>query len=295
MEPSDSDVLVQIAYASDLVRETSLALRLTQRVTATAQLLLQRYYAQLSITEQTAVWIAGAAILISSKLSNEPRHLRDIANVLHDRLMEREGVAEKVTINKKQVRQPLEFYGAEGYHWKLALLDAERTVMIALGFRLTVELPHKFVLVFLNTLRETAGAPNWTETGVEVFKDILQSAWNYANDLLLSPLCVQEEPEVLAVACIQRALSECEVNLPTRWQTAFGCSAETSERVVTEIGKVYNLLPLRGRYVDYSRCHVFEQFSPLKERVVEREERGQEKSKSKWGQRKRRRFEDAVV
>ncbi|KAI0567141.1 cyclin-L1 [Gracilaria domingensis] len=276
----------QLAFASDFVRESCLALSLSQRVCANSQMLLHRFYTQVSLIAHNTVWAAGACVNLSAKLADEPRSLRHVANVLYDRLVDRQNVCvETVAIEGRNYRRPLNFYGAEGYDWKNALIETERHVLKELGFRLAVELPHNFVLIFVNTLRDKAGAPGWSE-GHGPFNTLLQAAWDYANDLLIDQICVREAPEVLACACISLATSHCEGTLPEGWEHVLGSSTEECQRLAKYLKDLYEHPIEKSCYRNFSNSTVLEHFS------VKLEEKAAGQTKHEM---KKRRFEEETA
>lgn len=258
---SDAEA-IQLAYAADLLRESATSLRLSHVACVSAQLLLQRFYTRVSLLAHNTIWAVGACLLISAKLADQPRNLRHIANVLHDRLCARENRADTVDWHGEKRRRPLEFYGAAGYDWKFELIATERHVLMELGFRLQAEVPHKFVLIFVNTLRDKARAPAWTERGANRFRRLLQIAWNFANDVMRIRVCVAEETETVACACIALAAESCGEELPGRWQKVFGCEAKDCERVKGSIRDSQRIASTKGKFVDHSLSDAFRDYHP---------------------------------
>lgn len=288
----------QIVYATDLARETAVALRLPHTVAASAQILLQRFYTTASLCDHCAVWAAGACVLLAAKVNSAPHSLRHVSNVLYSRLQDREGISRFATTSRTTSQsETLDFYGAEGYAWKIGILNTERAVLCILGFNVTVDMPHKFILVYVNTLREYAQANSWTDLPRNsVFRTLLQYAWNFANDALLLPSCVTETTDTIACACIHAASEEAGMRLPMGWQAIFGASSEQSRRVGHQIKSVYSLGRLRGTFIDFSRTSVFEKFHPPcpQNQKSEGEDAAQDFSSSPaYAKRKRMRFADA--
>lgn len=254
--------LHQLAYAADLTREAAVALRMPHSIASSAQLLLHRYFEKASLLDNAVVWVSGACLLLAAKAGGVPHSVRHIANVLHDRLVKRESNLKTARTDLKSESRVLDFYGAQGYDWKVGVLHTERRVLAAVGFRLTVDLPHKFVLVFVNALREQAVAPSWAEHTTSLFHTLLQTAWNFANDTLLLPTCAVERSEDIACACIFLSAKKLALCLPEGWQVIFGSCRVECIRVVKDIERIYSLGDLYGTFVDFSRTNTFSRFHP---------------------------------
>lgn len=303
---SEEEERSQLRYACDLIRDSCLALQLSSRVSANAQFLLQRFYALVSLKAHCSIWAVGAVILLAGKIVGEQRTLRNVANVLYDRILDREGLNQTILVDGKCRRKTLDFYGAEGYEWKLNLTETEYHVLKELGFRLAVELPHNFVLVFINTLREKAGAPKWTEEGVSEFRNLLQAAWNYANDCLLHRICVLEEPEAIACACISLAIGHSLIKLPPEWACVFGVDASGLKKVTAVVQKIGEVCQEQGQFVDYSNSLVFRELfeegrncstiNKLSDNLLcsRRKDRDSDAARPPKKKRRRSKFEDAV-
>lgn len=266
-----------LGHAADLMRSCAGSLRLSNATCVAAQLLLQRFYTQVSLHAHSTVWAAGACLLLAAKLCNEARSLRDVCSVVHDRLCAREGRGCRVEWEGLPRRRPLAFFAADGYDWKFGVLEAERHVLKVVGFRVGAETAHGYVLMFLNTLREKAGAGGWQTDGVVRWRRLLQKAWGLANGCMRGRVCVEVDVAVLACACVGVASVECGEGMVVGWERAFGCEIEECERVRKEVRRVVRIGDTRGMFVDYCEVEAL--------RFLREEERCS-------GKRKRSRFED---
>lgn len=248
---------LQLIYGCELIIACSRALRLPQPVAATGCVLFHRFFLDVSLRTHSHVWAASGALLLATKIEEQVRKIRDIANVLHAQLCVREGLGE---LAKDGQRVPLDFYGAFGYEWKRNIVQSELRILHELGFNVRVEHAHKFVLVFVNTLREKAHAGDWLNGG-HTWRDVLQSAWKYANGALRLRLCVLEKAEDIACACIALGAAEVKVDLPEGWNDVFGSSAQNMKRIEAEIRRLYTLSPAAGRFVDLADSGVLEMCS----------------------------------
>lgn len=73
---------------------------------------------------------------------------------------------------------------------KEEVLTMERILLKTLKFDLQVDHPYRFLIDYAKCLKGNPGTP----------KDFVQKAWNFTNDSLVTTLCLQWEPEIIAVA-----------------------------------------------------------------------------------------------
>jgi len=117
------------------------------------------------------------------------------------------------------------------YQLRQAVLKAERLILEKLGFNTFVELPHKFLLNYLNVL------------GLAKNRELAQTAWNYMNDSMRTVACVRFQPEVIATAAIFRAASALNISMhetPTPWWTLFDTCLEDIEHVCWLLTRLYD-------------------------------------------------------
>lgn len=250
--PSDVEEL-QLAYGADLISEAGRCLRLSQLVIVSAQTLFHRFYAVTSLQAHSHLWSASAALLVATKAEEQGRRIRDIANVVHYCFCAREKIG---TLDAEGRPTPLEYYGEPGYEWKSTIVTAERHMLKELGFHVLTDSPHKFVLVFMNTLRDKAGFADWSDKRASSLRDVLRAAWKYANDAHRGRAPVLEKPEALACACISLAAQNCEEELPAGWEVVFGSDDVSCRRICAAIKRLCSLGPTAGRFVDLAKYGV---------------------------------------
>lgn len=275
------------SHAADLARDISRSLKLSIRALATSQLLVHRFYMSFDNSQMarpSSPWVSAACVLLSAKSCNLDISIRHVATSLHDRVCARVRDAKHVVIKGEVVRRPLQFFGADGVAWRVTIVETEGIILRTLQFRLLVELPHQFVLLFVNTLREKAGTSGWRSGRNDGWDGLLQRAWNFANDVMLSPVCATEGAEHVACGCILLAAREMG-GLPKGWLTVFGSSDEIVERIGREIMAVYEIDGLGVKVFNDGACDI------LAAVCGEREANGSGNGMER--QRKRRRFEDA--
>ena len=219
-------------YGCELVQEAAVLLRAEQAVACTGQVLLHRFYAKRSLTKFDVERVAATMVFLACKLEECPRRLREVINVFHRMTCRRRGAP----------LEPLHHLGQEYEDIKQDLIRTERHALREFGFCIHVEHPHKFVLNYLRMF--------------ELGKDVMQRAWNYANDSLRTSLCVRFRADAVAAACVHLAARTENVGLPEDppWWSLFQVT-EDGLRVMSEsILALYEMLPpgggKRATYVD---------------------------------------------
>lgn len=124
---------------TELIQTSGILLKLPQVSMATGQVLFQRFYYSKSFVRYDMETTAMACILIASKLEEDPRRVRDVANVFHYLKQLREG------------QEPKPFLlDAQYISRKSAIIKAERSILKNLGFVAHVKHPHKVGLWQIN-------------------------------------------------------------------------------------------------------------------------------------------------
>lgn len=73
----------------------------------------------------------------------------------------------------------------------------ERILLKTIKFDLQVDHPYRFLIEYAKSLKSNQPPP---KDGLP--KDVVQQAWNFINDSLETTLCLQWEPEIIAVAML---------------------------------------------------------------------------------------------
>lgn len=239
---TESQEFIQRAYGCELIQECGILLRLSQVVMATAQVFFHRFYHRCSLAKYNHIWMAAAALFLACKVEEQLRRLRQVVSVVYYCFTKRETGVGKL----------LDIYGAQGYEWKMEVVKAERFLLKELGFHTGVEHPHKFILVYLNTLRSHSGI----DAQDAHWKSFLQRSWNYANDMLRTDLCCRVPPEYIACGCIYLAAKDCGIPLPegrVQWWQVFEVDIEGIQLVESYAKRIYQMEKLAGKYIDWTR------------------------------------------
>jgi hypothetical protein len=116
------------------------------------------------------------------------------------------------------------------YQLKQAVCKGERLILENLGFNTCVELPHKFLLNYLNVLQLSKNTL------------LAQTSWNYMNDSMRTLACVRYRPEVIASAAIFMAAEKLGIAMheePTPWWTLFDANLDEMEHVCWMLTRLY--------------------------------------------------------
>eukprot|EP00741_Cyanophora_paradoxa_P003927 tig00000737_g3820.t1 len=161
---------------ADFIQETGVKLRMPQFVIATAIYFFHQFFQHNSFACTERETVPLACLYLASKSEEHCRKLRDIINVAY------------------RVRNPDKAplrVGKEYWDMKELLIVTEQMLLRALAFDMSVDLPYKYLLNYLKSLR--------------VPKSFSQLCWALVNDSLGSTLALQYRPHVLAAGAIHLA------------------------------------------------------------------------------------------
>lgn len=211
-------------YGCELIQEAGILLRMHQTACITGQIIFHRFYYRVSMKRCEVRSVAKAALLLGGKIEEQPRKLHDILNVFHAAALRRH--------NRKI--EPL-VPGTKRYlEMKEDILKAEQAILRELGFIIHAEHAHKFVFYYIRVL--LARGFN------EQYPELAQRAWNYANDLYRSTICLKFRPNVLACGAIFLASRDLKIPLPEpTWWELFDVQKDQVYEVATGILSLYKL------------------------------------------------------
>ncbi len=238
---SDGVAIAQVRYGAQLLSECAYSLEIRASTRAQALALYNRFYLRGDARKHSTLWTACASLLLATKHDERPKRLRDVATCAHYTLVARE---------RWEATVPLDYFGAAGHVWKSSITAAEIAILHECGFRVHTEIPHKLVLVFANTLREKAGAPDWTGR----WRKLMHAAWTAANDIMLIPTCISSHIDDIACACIARAALSAGIPLPSQWMVVFGATEQGVNTVNTALDELYAAPGLNVRFEDLSEA-----------------------------------------
>lgn len=163
--------------ATFLIQDMGMKLHVSQRTINTAIVYMQRFYMLQSFTKCHKNDLCPAALFLAAKAEEEPRALEDVLKVSHACL----------TPHSPYIDPRSQVYEDKAEE----LLSLERVLLQTLGFDLTIEHPYDSLKDVVKSLRAT-----------KAFKSIFLYL---TTNSLLSPLCLQYSPSVVACVCVQVA------------------------------------------------------------------------------------------
>uniref|UniRef100_A0A8C4Q844 Cyclin-Q n=1 Tax=Eptatretus burgeri TaxID=7764 RepID=A0A8C4Q844_EPTBU len=174
--------------------ETGVKLGLHSLPLATACSAYHRFFSSCQLTAYDPYLVALACIYLSGKLEEQHVRLRDIINVGY-RCLHRDA-------------QPLDL-GPRYWELRDSLVQCEFLVLRVLGFKLTFDHPHRYLLYYLMSLRDWLGHTPWSKVPVA------ETAWALVRDSGLRGEAFQRfKPQHVAVGAVYLALECHGVQIP---------------------------------------------------------------------------------
>uniref|UniRef100_A0A061R4S7 Arginine-rich cyclin 1 n=1 Tax=Tetraselmis sp. GSL018 TaxID=582737 RepID=A0A061R4S7_9CHLO len=234
---------MQRIYGCEMIQTAGICLQFPQVVMATGQVLLQRFYCKRSLTQFDVKAVSLSCLWLAAKLEEVPKLESNMWKVLM--------VFDRVARRKEgKTLEPLELHSKKYYKMRDEVVRIERDLLIAFGFVLHVEHPHKQVMNYLTTLsRRKTGEEEAPSPEQEAsLSRLMQTAFNYVNDSLRTTLCVRFKAETVACACIFLASRKLQVPMPESvggsdfcWWELFDVSFQDMIEVCSTILNLYSL------------------------------------------------------
>lgn len=204
-------------YGCELIQESGILLKLPQAVMATGQVLFHRFYCKKSFARFNVKRVAAACVWSAAKLEESPRKIQHFLNVFH-------------RMESRRENKPLDLldtFSKRNEELKIDLIRTERHLLKEMGFICHVEHPHKFIINYLTQLQ----AP----------PELMQEAWNLANDSLRTTLSVRFKSEVVACGVVYAAARRFRVSLPESppWWKVFDAEKDEIDEVCSVLASLY--------------------------------------------------------
>lgn len=226
-------------FINGLIQEAGIVLKLPQVVMLTAMNIFNRFYSKRSFTDIEPFYVACSSLMISTKLEENLRRLRDVITSCYFVL------CRKDTENKPDVIIRIE---SDLYNTiKSNVIISEKIILMELGFCLyqITDHPHRYLLHFIRNIKGN--------------KTLLEKSWNYCNDLYRTSLTVSFPPNVIAASSIYLAARKYYIPLPSvEWWKIYEVAIEDIQVVIGEVLELYEmrkvtLKEVRGILHKYSR------------------------------------------
>ncbi|KAL2107265.1 hypothetical protein VUR80DRAFT_5451 [Thermomyces stellatus] len=217
-----------------LTQAAGILLELPQSVTAQANVILARYWVSAPLGEFEFSDLSAAAIYVVSKDSPSPRSPRDLCSVYTYLCSSSSSFFKSEPPPRGH---PSSYCPSEGSYasFHSRLIEAEASMLHALGYDTTVALPHPLAVTYLQAL-DFAGKPR---------KEITSRAVAYLNTALLSPqvLYLTHQPGELATAAIFLAARDVGAGMPPEpWWELFDVDREQLGFLACSLNSVDSLM-----------------------------------------------------
>ncbi|KAI8870694.1 cyclin-like protein, partial [Ramicandelaber brevisporus] len=159
----------------NMIIRIAMSLRLPVNTIATATTLFHRFYMRRSLTFANLHNIATTSLFVACKIEETTRKLHDV--IIY--------AAQKAAKDDKLI---LDVTSREYQNWKNVILTTEAQLLETCCFDMEMDHPHNHIIELANKLK--------------LDRRIAMRAWSFANDSLLTTLCLTHSPRVVAAAAL---------------------------------------------------------------------------------------------
>ena len=198
-----------------LIQKSAILLDLKQSAAATAQILFQRFYYVKSLKGYDPLDISLGCLFLACKIEECLTSTKELIRAFD--FMTQKG-KDFVLLN---------YYSNSFKEYKDKMENAELIILIALGFKVSVNHPHGFLLNILNSLNLIQDSK------------ILQSCISYLNDALISHIYVTYSAVTIACGVIYLSCLENKIVLHRKWNILFDVSKKDLQDIAIVIKDLY--------------------------------------------------------
>lgn len=173
--------------------ECSIKLSFKPLTSATAAILFHKFFKEVKATDYDEYLIAASCLYLAGKIKDENVRIRDVINVCHN------------TLHRDSM--PLDL-GDEYWSIRDAIVQAELAITRMLKYDLNFELPHKYLLYYLKSLKDWLGNEVWESI------PIAKTSAGFLQDFHHSPDILRFNPNEVAVCALSLALQTYGVQIP---------------------------------------------------------------------------------
>lgn len=224
-------------FGVDQIQRAAQLLRLPQTSAVSAAAVFQRFYFRRSLVDFDVRITAAAALLLACKLEETHRRLKDVIVVflrLRSRAQLREAGPEACAAYAGRPAPYVDVDSPECLQMRREVQSVEKHILWELGFAVSalLEHPHKYVLQFVKSLKKSTDF---------VLCELAQTAWNYLNDSMRTPVCCMYQPHQIATAGIYLAARRLEIKLPSKppWWEVFDTEPQDMRAIARRIARLY--------------------------------------------------------
>ena len=157
---------------------------------ATGVVFFHRFFMFHSFNDFPRYVMATCCLFLAGKVEETPKKCKDIIK------------SAKVYLEGKNLKKHSDSFGDDPLK---EVMTYERILLQTIKFDLQVDHPYGHLLKYAKSLKGNQ----------DVIKSLVQSAWTLINDSFCTTLCLQWEPEIIAIALMYFAskLSQCDLYL----------------------------------------------------------------------------------
>nr|CBZ41233.1 Cyclin K protein [Oikopleura dioica] len=211
------------------IHKLGLELKLHHDTLATAAVFYHRFYIQHSFVKFRQRYVtATCCLFLAGKVEETPKKCKDLVRVAKQLLTE----------------QHFASFGGSGPNAEITareeVMAMERVVLQAIKFDFNVTHPYKYIIEYAEQLRNDIEG----KTEAKQIESLVQQSWNFTNDSLQTTLCLQWEPEIVAISMIFLSAKLAKVDVlaaSTKWWEKFipDLSMELIESVCHSVLDIY--------------------------------------------------------
>ncbi|EDO45644.1 predicted protein, partial [Nematostella vectensis] len=199
---------------TQFIMESGAKLSLPQNAMSSACVLYHQFWKGCDPKDFDPYLIGMTAIYLASKAEECPCKVRDVINVCY---------------RSSHKDSPCLEINARYWELRESVVNCELLMLRVLGFRVSYDNPHKYLLHYLKVLQD------WTCPGMWERSQVPQISWSYLLDSHHIPLCLEYPPAHVAVALLHFAVECVGLEVPSQeavrpWWKAL-CSDVTPELI----------------------------------------------------------------
>ncbi|CAF0711165.1 unnamed protein product [Brachionus calyciflorus] len=160
---------------------SGIKLKLEDLTLATSTSIFQKFFKSCKLTDFDPYLVATASIYLACKVEEQEIKLRDIINVCY-----------------RTLHPDMEILNVDDKYWSIrkSVIQIELFIVRVLEFRVDFEHPHKYLLVYLDSLR------HWIPLEKRISAPIPETSWHILKDLLHSDLLIRFRAQDIAITLI---------------------------------------------------------------------------------------------